>query len=366
MFYRHEILEVNNEKVLYLYITNTYEFAKNLESAIEREENIKSRVQNYIKNRNIDFKGNKIYLVVDGIIVGSLSLSENTRYQEIIRNYVPDYEKIKKEEIKAEEKYFINLEQEDGTIKKISLRNYLLGTLASCILPTFHIESIKAQAILCRTYAFKKMIEEKKVKVKNSCQIYHNINYYKLIWGKNYYEYINKLERGIDETNGQFLTYQNEIVEPIYHTVSNGRTENVEDKGYLNSVSSIWDMDCPLYTNTIRKTLEEVAKRLDIPKQDIKEIRIEELTNTNRVKKVKIGSKTFSGEEIKNLLGLPSSDISFVIEKDSMRFITRGIGNGYGLSQYGANGMAKSGYHYIQILYHYYPNTKLYKVVQNN
>lgn len=369
MFYRHVILNVNGEEVLYLYLTSAYEFSNDLrKSDNEDDQTIPNRILNYIKNRGISFKGNSIYLVVDGIVVGSVTLKDIPKYRQIVKDYIPEYEKIKKvyNQDKMNPNYIIILERENGVLEQIPLRKYLISVLASTVLPTFHEEVLKAQAVICRTYALKKLTEEHKIKAVNAQQIYRDISYYKFIWGKDYFTYIQKLEKAIDDTKGQYLTYQNKIIEPDYHIVSNGRTENVQGAPYLNSVSSIWDMDAPIYSKTTIKTLEEVAKLLQISQDQISDIQILELTPSNRVKKVRFGKKVFSGQELMNLLDLPSMDISFVVEKDKIRFITRGVGHGMGLSQYGANGMAKSGFYYMQILSHYYPNTKLNRIVLNN
>lgn len=369
MFYRHVKLNVNGEEVLYLYLTNAYEFDQDLRNRNDNQSktNISNRILNYLKNRAITFNGNKIYLVVDDIIVGSLTLKDIPHYQEIVKDYIPSYQKIKKDDKK--DSTLIILELDDGSVKTMDMRSYLLSVLASTILPTFHLEAIKAQAIICRTYAIKKMVEDHKIKERNSNQVYHSMSYYKLIWGKDYYDYVKILEQALDETKGQFLAYKGKLIEPFYHTVSNGRTETIlgeEEKPYLNSVSSIWDLDAPIYMKTIKKTLEEVASKLGVMKEELKEIKILELTKSNRVKKVKIGKKFFSGQELMYLLGLPSTDISFIINSNEISFLTRGVGTGLGLSQYGANGMAKSGYDYMQILFHYFPNTSLRRVVLDN
>ncbi len=369
MFYRHVVLQEQGQEVLYLYLTNTYEFAQDLKSSqLPKNESITNRVENYIKNRGIKFHGNKVYLVVDGIIVGSLDLKEEGKYREIIDEYLPDYEKVR---ANPDERYQVLLEYEDAKVEKMSLYDYLLGALSSTIMPTFHLEALKAQAIICRSYALKKMSEEHKIKAKNDKQIYHAPIYYKFVWGQDYFTYRSKIETAIRETNGQFLAYQNQIIEPFYHVVSNGRTERAKDSKkfpYLQSVSSVWDIKAPTYKKTIRKTFDEIALRLGLSRAEINHIQILNINSSNRIEKVRVGSKTFTGKELMYLLGLPSTDVSFVIEPStkSVRFITRGRGDGLGLSQYGANGMAEAGYLYGQILYHYFPNTSLRRIVLNN
>lgn len=363
MFYRHVILKVNNEDVLYLYLTNAYEFAQDLENKEENNENISSRVKNYIRNRGIKFEGNKVYLVVDGIIIGTVSLGSRPKYQEVIeKENLKEFYKDENSENK------IILKYQDGKTEQLSMDDYLIGVLATEIIPSFHIESIKAQAVICRTYAMKEMIENGQILDINPQQIYRNINYYKLLWTDHYFEYYEKIKRAIKETEGEYLTYLDKIIHPFYHLVSNGKTEesSIEDTPYLQSVSSIWDIDSPMYLNHITKPISDVLNRLDISIEDLSNIKILKTTKSNRINQLKIGNKVISGQNFAYLLGLNSTDISMIREKDNIHFTTRGIGHGLGMSQYGANGMAKSGYDYKKILYHYYPNTKLFKVDLNS
>lgn len=367
MFYRHVILKVNGEDVLYLYLTNAYEFAQDLGSK-ENFENISSRVSNYVKNRGISFHGNKVYLVVDGIIVGTVSLTQNSNYQEVIS--MTDLKTVQKENHLDEQEYQIVLEHEDHTIEVMGMEKYLRGVLATEILPTFHIEAIKAQAVIGRTYALKQMIEQNKVEAVNSQQIYRDINYYKFLWTDHYFEYAEKLRQAIEQTKGQYLTYQDKIIHPFYHFVSNGKTEDLQSQGegfsYMESVSSIWDLDSPMYLKTIIKSLQEVASQLHISMDEVKNIQILETTRGNRIQKIKIGSRVLTGQSFANLLGFPSRDVSITVDQDQVRFTIRGVGHGLGMSQYGANRMGQAGYHYTQILSHYYPATKLWKLDLNN
>lgn len=90
MFYKHVILNVKGEEVLYLYLSNSYEFGQDLKSK-HHNGDVANRVENYIKNRKIKFHGNKIYLVVDGIIIGTVSRNQDeSHYQSIIENDIKE------------------------------------------------------------------------------------------------------------------------------------------------------------------------------------------------------------------------------------------------------------------------------------
>ena len=77
-------------------------------------------------------------------------------------------------------------------------------------------------------------------------------------------------------------------------------------------------------------------------------------TSGNRILNIEINGITYTGVQIRNKLGLRSADFEIQKNDSGIVFITKGYGHGVGMSQYGANGMAKAGYNYIQILKHYY------------
>jgi len=70
-----------------------------------------------------------------------------------------------------------------------------------------------------------------------------------------------------------------------------------------------------------------------------------------------VGNKILPGGEARKLLGLPSTN--FTVEGNKVHFRVIGYGHGVGMSQYGANGMAREGYDFLSILRHYYPGTEV-------
>ena len=90
-------------------------------------------------------------------------------------------------------------------------------------------------------------------------------------------------------------------------------------------------------------------------------IKLNGTTEGNRVSFVQIGEKVFTGVEFRNTLGLRSADFDIEKKEGSLLITTYGYGHGVGMSQYGANGMAKNGSNYKQILLHYYNGVKLTK-----
>ena len=373
MFYRYVLTAENGEEILYLYYANTYEFAQDFTSRVPKE-TMQQKINHYIKNRGIPFVGDKVYLVVDGIIAGTFSKGAmdpepKEAPSQPVSNPILDAQS--KPILKSSETDFIVfLEQSDHHIVKLSMEQYLLGVLASEILPSFHMEALKAQAVLCRTYAIKQMLKERRVKAVNENQIYRDISFYKLVWLKSYDVYSQRLKQAIQTTKGQYLAYEKQLINPLFHSVSSGITDtaaSIENHPtpYLTSVLSSYDVKSPLFVKTTTLPLEQVAKRLNVSKEELTKIQILETSPGKRIQKIQVGNQIFTGIQFIQLLGLNSNAVSIYVSKDKVSFTTHGLGHGIGLSQYGANGMAYDGKSYQEILTYYYPHTKLWKLVRN-
>ncbi len=251
-----------------------------------------------------------------------------------------------------------------GTIETMTLEDYVVGVVGGEMPASFNSEALKAQSIIARTYALKKIEQNQILKDDVSNQVYKDNNQLKALWGSSFDTYYNKIKKAVEATKGQTLTYGGKYIEAVYHSTSNGMTEDAiavwgNNFPYLKPVDSHWDLDANTY---LRETEKEFYVLSSIIGLDFTaETNIEVLSRTagNRIDKIKINDKVFTGIELRNLLGLRSADFDIKIENGKTFITTRGYGHGVGMSQYGANGMAKEGYNYKQILEHYYPNTNI-------
>ena len=125
------------------------------------------------------------------------------------------------------------------------------------------------------------------------------------------------------------------------------------------SVESPWDQEASSYLRVENKDLNVVMQLLGVTFDDLEQIEILARDESGRVKEVRIGSTVYLGTKLRSLLGLRSTDFEFAIENGNFVITTRGYGHGVGMSQYGANGMAKAGYSYEQILTHYYTGVQM-------
>ena len=259
-----------------------------------------------------------------------------------------------------------------GVIEVMPFEEYIVGVLAGEMPIYFEKEALKAQAVASRSYAFKRIgyNKDNDYDVVDSVmnQVYLDLDYLKDAWGINYTENINKLRSVVNETLDEVLYYDNEVIDAMFFSTSNGYTEDVSnifnlDLPYLKSVDSFWDKDTSsAFKSSMTLSLKEFYEKLDLPYKNILNIEIVEKSSANRILKLKINNVLFLSKDVYSKLGLKSYD--FEIKKVGNKVIidTCGYGHGVGLSQYGALGMAKEGYNYIEILKYYYTGVNIDKI----
>ncbi|HBT47513.1 MAG TPA: stage II sporulation protein D [Peptococcaceae bacterium] len=292
-------------------------------------------------------------------------------------------------EVRTEERMVRLYDHVRGEIRVLPLEEYVAGVVAGEMPAEFEPEALKAQAVAARTYTLKKMEEAREKsdeKHPNAdvcsdpthCQAWIPQDALRQRYGWwRASRYQKKIREAVEATRNLVLTYQGQLIVPVYHSNSGGRTESAEavwgyDLPYLRSVPSPWDREAPRFRNTVTWSLAEIDQKLGVnlsalpaaaltpPKGQA--IKVEEYTPTGRIKTIKIGDKTFKATDLRRLLNLTSTDFTWRVEGDRITFISVGNGHGVGMSQYGANGMAKEGRNFMDILYHYYPGVKLEKI----
>ena len=257
-----------------------------------------------------------------------------------------------------------------GNIEEVPLEKYVLGVVAGEMPASFNIEALKAQAVASRTYALKKAESNKEYDVEDSTtnQVYIDDNKMKEKWKDNYDELLKKIKNAVDETKGEVLLYNNELIDAMFFSTSNGYTENSDDVfssslPYLVSVESNWDKtESPVFASTKEVTKKEFLFNLGLSDSNTIDVNNIERTKTGRVKNITINKKVFKGTKIRSIFGLKSTSFTINIKNDVVTFNVNGYGHGVGMSQYGANGMAKEGYNYKEILKYYYQNSDIKKI----
>lgn len=277
----------------------------------------------------------------------------------------------------------VYLTDADRTVT-MDLEEYVKGVVAAEMPAEFAPEALKAQAVAARTYAVRRMAlfggaglaGHPGADVSTSHQdgqAWLSETQLRQRWGPfNYYRYWQKISQAVDETRGLVITYHGEPINAVFHSTSGARTADARevwgtDVPYLKSVSCRWDQQSPRYRDAKEYTLAELEAKLGLETGVMAAARsgngewaqVLAYTDSGRVDKIRLGSKTFSGTEVRLRLGLRSANFTWELAGDKVIFHTIGYGHGVGLCQYGANGQAKEGRTYREILQYYYTGVEI-------
>ena len=250
----------------------------------------------------------------------------------------------------------------------LDLEEYVIGVVAGEMPASFEIEALKAQAIAARSYALSKIetsTESYDLVTDITNQVYITTEDMQEKWGEDYDFYYDKIKNAVSATKNLVMEYEGDVISAYYFAMSNGATEDVslvfgEARDYLKSVDSSWDESVKNFSVTTTFTKEEFCSKLSIDCSNIT-IGAIDRSSTNRVNTIVINDKEFKGTTLRTLLGLRSTDFTIDIS-DDIKITTKGYGHGVGMSQYGANEMAKNGASYEEILNHYYKDIDIVEI----
>jgi stage II sporulation protein D len=298
----------------------------------------------------------------------------------------------------------VYLEQEKRVLT-VSLEQYVRGVLAAEMPIEFELEALKAQAIAARTYVVKRILEQdfSNVPVKEAWvtdtvkhQAYLTdeaiLNKWRTDTGLARVN-IQKLTAAVEETRGQIITYEGKPILAAFFSTSNGYTENseeywIEKLPYLRSRESPWEAKLsPKFQTTATFTMKEFASKLNLPASAVQtsatpngntvqstasrkqsltlSYKILEKSAGQRIKKIRIGGQTFTGREVREKLGLSSTEFTLQAANGKIAILTTGNGHGVGMSQWGAQGMALEGYQASEILTHYYSGVQIEQIEES-
>lgn len=278
--------------------------------------------------------------------------------------------------ILADRKFKI-LDTSTNEILTLTDEEFLIGAVAVEMPPSYETEALKAQCVAAYTCYAKKRAEERENPHEelrgadfsadlSQKQIYLTPDRMKLDCGDSYDEVYAVYKSVVEIVKDEILTYNGEIITCTYFAISSGKTDSFEDifgkdLPYLTAVSSPYDVFAPDYkseksvsADDFKKAIEKISDEVDFSDKEDKWIGNIELTASGSVKIIEIGDKKFSGAEIRSALGLRSACFEVEYKNGKFVFTVKGYGHNVGMSQYGANEMAKNGSNYRQILEHYY------------
>lgn len=270
----------------------------------------------------------------------------------------------------------------DSVIDEFNLEEYITGVVAAEMPASFHAEALKAQAIAARTFAISRARGLYGITGEHfganictdpgHCQSY--ISEERYINNRGSEEAWEKISNAVLETKGIVMTYAGQIINPLYHSNSGGITENIESVwsniGEVPYLKSVYSDDESMYAGFEKTTVylwDEVKKRIanrypeaDIGNNPSENIEVILYSTSGRVEQIKIGNTIMSGAEFREMLGLPSTNLEFnYINDNEVEILSKGYGHGVGMSQCGADSLAKKGSNYKEILGFYYLGIKI-------
>lgn len=264
-------------------------------------------------------------------------------------------------------------------VMNLPLEQYIVGVVAAEMPASFELEALKAQAVAARTLAIRKMKSyggrgcSKYNNQSDICTFYGHCQAWisdeeqKTNWKGEYQHNRTKIVQAVEETRGRILTYQGNPIEVFFYSTSNGKTEDVSEVfsaqlPYYKVVDSVGEEDAPKFREVFtftRKEFIDIFKR-KYPNSKLSDKNLEEQVKilshneSGRVGDISVGGITLKGKDFRSLYGINSADFNIEYSKDEIQIHTKGYGHGVGMSQVGADRMAKDGGSFEDILKHYY------------
>lgn len=298
----------------------------------------------------------------------------------------PEIEQPEKQQQPTFKTNIIVYNTRNEVIEEVDLDEYIVGVVAAEMPASFSIEALKAQAIAARTYALGRAIGiygstagrhygAHVCTDSTHCQAWIPKDMYQSWYpNSNVEENWAKIEEAVYSTSGLILTYNDEIVNPLYHANSGGITEDIQevwssvsDVPYLKSVYSEGEADYSSFKKSVKLAGEKIREILMESYPEIvflgpvsEDFEVVQYTDSLRAKEIRIGSIVIPGTKFRELFSLSSTimEISFPNE-DEMEITTYGFGHGVGMSQCGANELAQKGRDYEYILQYYYTGVEI-------
>ena len=254
----------------------------------------------------------------------------------------------------------------EGTERRMALSDYLCGVLMGEMPGSFPLEALKAQAVAARTYTLQRLEAGGALSDDPAeCQAVCDLDQAGTKYGEQADAVMEKLRRAVEETDGQVMIYDGTLITATYFSCSGGRTESAQavwgsSVPYLLSVDSPGEEDADSFESRMELSRSELMERLEIPDTEIREITY---TEGGGVETMTIGGRSFSGVELRQRLGLRSTNFRIDISGDTVTVDVKGFGHRVGMSQYGAKAMAERGQSYREILAWYYTGAELTEAV---
>ena len=281
------------------------------------------------------------------------------------------------EEPKPGERVFRIADRESGEVREVSASEFILGAIAAEMPPTFHLEALKAQGLAAYTYALKCQQQRGEgdgpdfVADPASALGYLTTEQMKERYGEQFEEYYAKLSEAARAVTGKVIVYEKEPIVAAWHAISSGRTEAAENvwsggAAYLAPVDSSFDQNAPEFSTAVTFTAEEARERIargypaiSLQEEESEWFSVVSRTESGNVQEILVGDHLLTGAQVRSLFGLRSANFGVLWEDGEFCFDVAGYGHDVGLSQYGADYLARQGMNCEEIIKYYYTGVEI-------
>lgn len=274
------------------------------------------------------------------------------------------------------------LDTSTGEVMELSMREYIIGAVCAEMPASFEKEALKAQAVAVHTYAVRQQLLEEEEPTPDLCgahlsndssryQAYFTESQARQFYGTGFEQAYEKITSAVDEVLPYILVYEDEPILAAFCSMSSGTTESAEnvwgaDVPYLVPAESTADENAPNFLEEtsfeaaeLKTLLEDAFPDADFSVPVKNWLTAEEVSESGTVLTANAGGTAVTGQEVRAALSLRSAAFEVEWDGDTCTIITKGYGHGVGMSQYGADAMAKSGADWKEILSHYYTGAEI-------
>ena len=260
--------------------------------------------------------------------------------------------------------------EREGKVSRVPAEDFLVHVLAAQIPADFGPETLKAQAVIARTYIYREMDGAEEIPEEALDMDALSGAQMEELWGGTYQEDYSRIREAVSATSGLYVAYEGDPAEVFFCRAASGATRSGgQEHPCLRQAESPGDLLADGYLSIAVFTPEDLARRVSAipgavsPDADrlLEEIQVAERDGAGYVVQIQIGPKTYSGEEVQYALGLSSPCFYFDELQGKVRVTCKGIGHGYGFSQAGASALEKEGLGFEALLDHYFQNVEILK-----
>ena len=268
---------------------------------------------------------------------------------------------------------FVVFDVSSNKTYSLSEREYLIGALFAQTDPSYDLEALKAQTVVSYTNAlFMEQSSDKNYDFEIDISreiLYIDEDSARKKYAEDYKRLLKKIEAAVDSVYGKSITFNSKTVLLPYFSSSNGFTEDAsvvwgQEVEYLKAVKSGGDVLNPNSKTDYSFTIEEIRSlilekyKIELPEDSLNFV-VEGRTDSGTVTACSVESIVMTGQDFRSLFNLRSANFDLSFDGEKLDITCYGKGHYVGMSQYGADFMARQGSSCVDILKHYYTDIEI-------